>query len=156
MNWQTVSCPASTTTTMSKKNIDILAAIAAAQNAKKPRKKPGEEEHNLQVACVNLFRSKYYRMGTLLFAVPNGGWRNAVVAGKLKAEGVTAGVSDLILLKKNSRYGALCIEMKTPKGDQSEYQEKWQKAVEDAGYKYVICRSVDEFEKVVDEYLKIK
>ena len=37
---------------------------------------------------------------------------DTVTGGKLKAEGVTAGVSDLILLKSNRDYGALLIEMK--------------------------------------------
>ena len=32
----------------------------------------------------------------MLFAVPNGGGRSRIEAGIMKAEGVTAGVSDLI------------------------------------------------------------
>lgn len=40
----------------------------------------------------------------LFFAVPNGGWRNPVVAAKLKAEGVRSGVSDLIILHAGKTY----------------------------------------------------
>ncbi len=71
------------------------------------RKKPKDEEHKIQVSMVEWFRMKYPSMRHNLFAVPNGGRRDAVTGAKLKAEGVLAGVADLILLKSNHRYGAL-------------------------------------------------
>lgn len=49
----------------------------------------------------------------LIFSVPNGGARSAATAGILKATGVMAGVSDLILLY-NGR--AFFIEVKTEDG----------------------------------------
>lgn len=48
--------------------------------------------------CVSWFRLKYPAIGKLLFAVPNGGARSRTEAAIMKAEGVTAGVADLILL----------------------------------------------------------
>ena len=73
----------------------------------------------------------------------------------MKDEGVTAGVSDLILLKSNRDYGALLIEMKTPVGRQSDSQKEWQKIIcENGEYKYVVCRSLDDFIREVDDYLK--
>lgn len=90
-----------------------------------------------------------------LFAVPNGGRRDATTAAKLKAEGVVEGVADLILLKRNSDFGALLLEMKTQKGRQQESQKQWQNIVCAEGeYKYVVCRSFDDFKREVDEYLK--
>nr|UWI14552.1 MAG: VRR-NUC domain [Bacteriophage sp.] len=66
-----------------------------------------------------------------------------------------AGVADLILLKSNRDYGALLIEMKTIKGRQSESQKKWQKTVcFNEEYKYVVCRSFDDFKREMDEYLR--
>ena len=47
-------------------------------------------------ACVlrkKWFNLKYPKLKGQLFAVPNGGRRDTVTGGKLKAEGVTAGVS---------------------------------------------------------------
>ena len=70
-----------------------------------------------------------------------------------KDEGATSGVADLILLRSNRSYGALCVEMKTADGIQSESQKDWQKEVEAMGNKYVVCRSLDEFMEVVTEYL---
>ena len=120
-------------------------------------------EHSLQVCCVHWFRIQYPEYATLLFAVPNGGARNAITGARLKDEGVTAGVADLILLlpqwfttwrgEKGCKYAGLCIEMKTPTGRQSPEQRAWQAAVEAQGYKYAIARDVLEFVKIIQEYI---
>lgn len=91
----------------------------------------------------------------MLFAVPNGGARNKREAGILKAEGVTAGVADMILLTPSGGYGALCIEFKTDEGRQRHSQEEWQQAAETAGNKYVIVRSFDNFKEEVEKYLSL-
>ena len=119
----------------------------------KSRKKPTDAEHKLQCACVRWFRLKFPKLRNILFAVPNGGRRDAVTGAKLKEEGATSGVSDLILLRSNRFYGALAIEMKKPGGYQSPAQKEWQKDAEANGAKYVVCRSLDEFMKVVTDYL---
>lgn len=128
-----------------------------------------QEEHNIQVACVRWFNLQYPQYRGLLFAIPNGGNRNLVTAAKLKAEGVTPGVADLLLLVPKQRQilyacvgyplieesiSGLAIEMKTKRGCQSPAQKEWQKKVEDAGYRYVIVRSVEQFIKEINDYLK--
>ena len=124
-----------------------------------------EEEHNIQAACVRWFNLQWPEYRGLLFAVPNGGARNKATAGKLKAEGVVPGVSDLILLVGKparkplrgfcdiSSFG-LCIEMKTKTGRQSPEQKAWQAKAEQFGYEYAVCRSLDEFIAVVNGYLR--
>lgn len=119
----------------------------------KVRKKPCDEEHQMQSACVKWYRLKYPKMCHNLFAVPNGGRRDGVTGAKLKEEGVLAGVADLILLKSNQYYGALLIEMKTKKGMQQNSQIEWERKITKDGYKYIVCRSVDEFMKEVTKYL---
>lgn len=126
--------------------------MLARQNTK-ARKRPSDEEHQIQCACVQWFRYQHPGLRHNLFAVPNGGRRDKVTAAKLKAEGVLAGVADLILLKSNSRYGALLIEMKTRVGRQADTQRGWQKLIEADGYKYVVCRSVDDFVREVNAYI---
>lgn len=71
----------------------------------------------------------------------------------MKYEGVLKGVSDLILLIPKKGYASLCIEMKTPKGVQSKEQRKWQREAERYRNRYVVCRSLPEFMKAVNEYL---
>lgn len=99
---------------------------------------------------------QYRALAKLLFAVPNGGGRSKVEAAIMQGEGVTPGVSDLILLVARGGYNGLCIEMKTEakSSKQSENQEAWQKLVEAQGYKYVVCRSLEQFRSVINEYLK--
>lgn len=119
------------------------------------RKPQSDEEHRLQAACVRWFRLTHPRLAPRLFAVPNGGRRDGVTGARLKEEGVLAGVSDLVLLVPNGRYHAILIEMKTPEGRQSESQREWQQAVTENGeYRYVVCRSLDDFMREVKFYLK--
>lgn len=112
------------------------------------------EEHHLQAACVRWFRLAHPAIAHALFAVPNGGRRDAVTGARLKAEGVLAGVADLILLRSNAHHGALLIEMKTEKGRQSTAQKEWQRRITERGeYKYTVVRTFDEFRQEVNAYL---
>ena len=117
------------------------------------RKRPDDEEHRIQCACVNWFRLQYPNHATALFAVPNGGRRDKVSGAKLKAEGVLPGVSDLILLLPRGRHHGLLIEMKTERGKQSQAQRDWQRDMVHRGYKYMVIRSIDEFIDRVTDYL---
>ena len=93
----------------------------------------------------------------LLFSVPNGIHTSASQAQVAYAEGLVAGVADLILLHPSAdrRFYALCIEMKTAKGRQSDYQKAWQKAVEEStAYQYALVRSFEEFKTTINNYLK--
>lgn len=125
--------------------------------SRRRRKPHAEREHDLQCACVQWFRLQYPALVMRLFAVPNGGGRSKAQAGKLKAEGVLPGVADLILLKPNRSFCALLIEMKTDaKGShQSPSQKAWQCDLTALGeYKYVVCRSIDDFICQINDYLK--
>lgn len=123
------------------------------QQQAKTRRKQRDLEHKLQSACVRWYRLQYPKMKHNLFSVPNGGKRDAATAAKLKDEGALAGVADLILLKPNRFYGALLIEMKTPEGRQSESQKDWQQKITNDGYKYVVVRSFEDFQREVRQYL---
>lgn len=140
---------------MAMKQRTTLDGLLAKANAKAQRKKPSDEEHRIQQACVQWFNLRHPNLRGRLFAVPNGSRRDGVTGARLKAEGVVAGVSDFILLKSTSRYGALLIEMKTRTGRQSATQKWWQQVVTENGeYKYVVCRCLDDFIREVDGYLE--
>lgn len=113
-------------------------------------------ESKIQQGCVRWFRLQYPRYAGLLYAVPNGGARNAVTGANMKAEGVLPGVADLFLSVPNRFYHGLYIEMKQPKGRQQESQRRFQQAVESQGYKYSLCYSLDDFMGVVNDYLMFK
>lgn len=120
------------------------------------RKKPKGEEHQIQASCIRWFSLQYPQLKNILFAIPNAARRSARNGAYMKEEGMLAGVSDLILLKSNRFYSALCIEMERPGEYQKPIQKEWQKAVESVGNKYVVCRSLEEFIKVVNDYLTEK
>ena len=110
-------------------------------------------ESQLQHACLRWFRLQYPPLALLLFAVPNGGKRDPRTGAQMKYEGCIRGVADLILLVPKKGYASLCIEMKTPKGIQSEHQRTWQRAAEQYRNRYVVCRSLEEFMNEVNAYL---
>ena len=87
------------------------------------------------------------------FSIPNGGKRNKIEASILKQEGVLAGVADLFIMCPNENFHGLFLELKTEKGRQTKFQKDFQIDAQINGYKYVICRSLDEFIKEVTNYL---
>jgi hypothetical protein len=108
-------------------------------------------ESALQASCVSWFRMQYPHI--TIFAIPNGGNRNAVTGAILKREGALAGVADLFVMKPSTNYAGLFIEMKAAKGRQSEKQGEFQKKAIDAGYAYKVIASLDEFVREVRAYL---
>ncbi len=115
---------------------------------------PAPPESKIQIACVNWFRYQYPQYRLLLWHPANGRARDNITGAILKAEGVVPGVSDLVLDVANERYHGLRVEMKRLGGVQSKSQKEYQAAVEKQGYKYVICHSVDEFMKEVNNYFE--
>jgi hypothetical protein len=108
-------------------------------------------EHNTQVACVNWFRYQYPKY--LIYAIPNGGQRNKIVAGKLKDEGVLAGVPDLHIPVAKKGYHGLYIEMKAEGNTQSPRQVEVMERLRSEGYLCEVAYGFDEFEKIVNKYL---
>lgn len=103
--------------------------------------KPKMSEHDHQVMlchwaqAASLVRPEL----ALLYAIPNGGLRHAVVAAKLRAEGARAGVPDLCLPQPRGGFGALYIEMKKPTGKASALQKQWLQDLTLAGNVAVLC-----------------
>lgn len=136
------------------KTIDRLEYLRVmADKGVKQRKHHADEEHNLQTSCVKWFRLQYPDYADRLVAIPNGGKRDATTGAKLKAEGVVAGVADLMLAITTQHYGALFIEMKTEKGRQSEAQKRWEESITKDRYKYIVCRSLDDFVVQITRYI---
>ena len=135
--------------------LDAYQRLLAQQEKNQRRARPRHEESNLQRAFVAWFRATYPEHALMMFAVPNGGGRSRIEAAIMKAEGVTAGVADLILLEARGGWGSLCMEWKTRSKNsrQSESQKKWQAAAERAGNRYVVVRSLEAGMAVVKEYM---
>lgn len=107
------------------------------------------EEAKIQQAIVRYFAVRYPNQRGLLFLNHNNAIsaREGVNAARM---GRVAGVADLTYLSPNGR--AVLIEIKTPKGKQSDVQKEWQKMVETAGYAYEIVRTIDDAIALFDKY----
>jgi len=114
-------------------------------------------EHLSQVAIFHWARLNEHRCSALawMFAVPNGGHRNKVVAGKLKAEGVKRGVPDICLPAARNGFHGLWIEMKYGKNKPTDIQLEFHEFLREAGHRVEICWTAEEARKELCDYLQI-
>lgn len=106
----------------------------------------------------------------MMFAIPNGGERHIAVAGKLKAEGVKAGVPDVMLPVPRQSYKSPCIchglfiEMKRPskkpvkansRGGVANDQESYHLFLRSQGYCVAVCYTWQEARDTVLQYLGV-
>jgi hypothetical protein len=111
-----------------------------------------QEQKNL-FEWVRLSVKKYPALSNLA-AIPNGGHRHKAVAGKLKAEGVSAGFPDLICAFPSRGFHGLFIEMKVKKGGRvSPAQKEWIDRLLNAGYLAVVCKGFLEARDMLIWYL---
>lgn len=82
-----------------------------------------DKEHILQKHCFSWFSWKFPKLHGLLFAVPNGGHRHPATAKKLKAEGVVAGIPDMLFLYQGKLHAFELKNAKTEKEAIRKLQE---------------------------------
>lgn len=128
-------------------------------------KAPRILEKTIQKNCLRYMELQWPRV--LVFHVPNGGSRGGKVVSKngktfslealeFKRMGVKKGIPDLIIAAMRGGYGGLYTELKTEDGVVNEDQKKVMEHLRDEGYYVAICRSLEEFQAVVDAYLSGK
>ena len=131
----------------------------------------------MQQGAVKWFNLQYPQYRGLLVHIPNEGRRTIKVingrpvcigGAKLKAEGLVKGAADLVLFVPNKYFHGLCLETKVELFDyssgkekktktyQSPEQKEWQALVESQGYRYEVYRNIDEFRKIILEYMDSK
>lgn len=113
-------------------------------------------EHAEAVALmrvVRLHEPKYPSL-RMLFAVPNGGDRNKIVAAKMKAEGVRPGVPDYLLPVSAPGYRGLAVELKSMTGYASKEQKQWIADLRAAGWKAEVCRGWEQAWSVIRSYVE--
>ena len=122
-------------------------------------KAPPPLEHDSQVALIEWWSYSRKRWGPpefALLAVPNAGaGASKGQAGKMKAEGVRAGVPDLFLAvyqPRTQRCG-LWIEMKRPGRQPELTQIAVMSYLQCAGYECVVCYSTDDAIWAIERYL---
>ena len=89
-----------------------------------------------------------------VFHIPNGGYRNPREAARLKAQGVKAGVPDLMVPVPNGECHGLFIEMKAGNNKPSDKQLRWLSILEENGYRATVCWGADEAIAEIRAYLR--
>lgn len=132
-------------------------AAIATPRARKPRR---DIEHTEQVVFFNRIRAlaandptRYGMAAKRTVAIPNGGGRSRAEAGRLKAEGVTKGVSDIFVAWPHEGWCGMFIEMKAPDGRVSEEQSQWLFDSVGLGYRAFVCYGADEATNVWRAYV---
>lgn len=94
----------------------------------------------------NNFCLKHHNPRNLILSIPNEG------KPELVRTGLYPGAADLMVIHFGK---VLFIENKTPTGRQSPHQKNFQQHVESLGFPYYICRSLDDFKAVINQYTPI-
>jgi hypothetical protein len=94
----------------------------------------------------------------VFFHIPNGGLRTAVESHGFKMQHAKPGVPDYFLAwpypaPLRGIYAGLFIELKTKTGRVAPAQLAWHAALRLQGYRVEVVRSLDEFAKLLTEYL---
>lgn len=113
--------------------------------------------HGVVKASTDMHRTAH--LWALLFAIPNGGKREAATAARLKATGVKAGFPDIGLPVARQGFHGLWIEMKkrTERGHAlggcSELQIGWHHMLALQGYCCLVAYGWEEARDYIDWYL---
>ena len=103
--------------------------------------------------------SRFNLPEAVLFAVPNGGRRDVITAARLKAEGVRAGVPDVMLAVARGGYHGLFLELKrrsnagSAKGRVSTSQKDVHEKLTEQGYRVVVAHGAQEAINAICDYL---
>lgn len=107
----------------------------------------GKSEHAQQTAVMAwaALNVGTYPELKYLFAIPNGGARDAVTGARLRAEGVKRGVPDLCLPVRRNAWAGLWIEMKTISGGRvAPEQADWHQFLKSQGYAVMVAKGYEE------------
>lgn len=120
------------------------------------KRRHSQPEAKIQASAVQWLWNERPETRGLFIHIPNEGNRSNKMDGAMrKALGLVAGAPDTFLFMARGCFHGLAIEFKTDKGVQSQEQKAFQSRLERAGYRYEICRSLDQFKLIVTEYLAL-
>lgn len=121
----------------------------------KPVKRKSHE-HDMQKSIFKYIEKVLPDLRPFIFAIPNGGKRNVIVAKKLKAEGVTSGVWDIFVSIPNLVKHGLYVEIKVGSNGLTENQKYFRKNIERLGYVFGIAKCIDDFNAILENYFELE
>lgn len=136
----------------------LRAAVEPEHDSKRARSRPRQhledDEQALVIQWARMHEFKYPAL-RYLFHVPNGGKRDAREAARLQAQGVIAGVADLVLPYPSREYHGLFIELKAEGGKLSENQRAFLQAMVSRGYCAQVAVGSKAAIELIEWYLQI-
>ena len=129
--------------------------------------RPHQSEDSIQMSCVSWSRVAYRELARPLHHSANEGKRTTRIVhthagtrvvcsggARLKAMGMQPGFPDLFLAVPRRGMHGLFIEMKSETGRLEPSQREMLALLSEQGYATAVCRSLDDFQDVVDSYLQ--
>lgn len=116
------------------------------------RRSEGPSEHQIQKAVFQWLRAVHPKI--VAYAIPNAARRSAAQAAYLKAEGLRAGMPDIVIARPCGGFHGLYIELKTKTGRISDVQKQMLFALAAEDYACAVARSVDEAINLITTYLE--
>jgi hypothetical protein len=108
---------------------------------KRPRR--NTEEHQTQVRLLGIL-TYAMRPELRVIAIPNQGKRSIITGRAMKAEGLTAGVADLLFMFPADEGSVGWLEMKAKKGSMKDTQHGFHAICDRLGHRWAMARSVHE------------
>jgi hypothetical protein len=106
------------------------------------------KESQLQIACVSYLKLAH---NDWLFIKGNFEGKTNPIAGKRERDmGYLRGTPDLTIFPNELK--PFFVEFKTAKGTLSAEQKEWRKWAENNKFDYFVCRSLDEFIDITNNY----
>ena len=105
-----------------------------------------QELHNTIVDYLNLYPH-------MLWTSTLGGRKNYKQKSIIKKI-YKKGVPDILIFEPNLKHNGLMVELKVKYNKPSKDQKLWLDNLNARGYKAVVCKSLEEFTKLFNEYFK--
>lgn len=120
-----------------------------------------QSEDVLQANCIKWAWNERPQTRRLIWAVPNGGWRNAIEAQKLQATGTLRGVWDVhmfwygefVVFEMKVGNNQLTVD-KIVRGKKLFGQKEWGDLICKHGGRKFVCRTVEEFKEALDNIIQ--
>lgn len=117
---------------------------------------PVDYEGREQVMLMRWMQYQHSAAFAVTWHTPNGGRRDKATAGKLKAQGVKAGIPDLQLAMARGGFFGLFIEFKATPPNNAEVSKSQKEVIRlltDEGYLAVVCLGVADAMWQINDYL---
>ena len=109
-------------------------------------------EHQIQTALFQWLRAVHPKV--VAFAVPNAARRSPSQAAYLKAEGLRAGIPDVVLATPRGGFAGMFLELKREGGKLSDAQRETLYLLANEGYACAIAWNLDEAIELITQYLE--